>query len=477
MVLGECKIMKFNERFDITKVIPAEYNPRSITDNSMDDLKESITRLGIIKPLIINTLDNKILAGHQRSKAILALGMEHAPVVELGRISLSDEAMFNQTHNSIETNASNSKVFNAEDMKFGYSFIGPDDYDFEENKAAGIVNDISTLIATHGGFCNVVIDEEGTPLLNSDYLVASKILNEDLLVYKLPNELIRDLRYFFSRDYGDFDYSNLPLKSYVQTYAQPKRLGKGLRNFASILYMKYVHRELTKDMRAIDFGAGRADHARFLDRKGYHVKFYEPFPKFSENHSINMKTVKYAINQVGLDLKAEGLYDMVINDNVLNSCIDEYYENAVMTVCNALGKKDATFLMATRSLLQLVNRDNAKTTTGRVRSVEFLDKNNYSCVFMNGTWVMQKFYEPINTANLMKKFFHEVDIVDTTGPSIVARCQYPKELPMKAYEQAIEDEFNIEYPGNYYHNQHGDLKTELLRRLEIRREEPDMYPE
>lgn len=67
---------------DITKLKPAEYNPRTITDDEFSGLKESIKTFGFVDPAIINK-DFTIIGGHQRIKAAEALGMTNVPCVIL----------------------------------------------------------------------------------------------------------------------------------------------------------------------------------------------------------------------------------------------------------------------------------------------------------------------------------------------------------------------------------------------------------
>ena len=44
------------EYIDIESLNPAEYNPRLLTPEAQENLKKSITELGIIKPIIIRRL-------------------------------------------------------------------------------------------------------------------------------------------------------------------------------------------------------------------------------------------------------------------------------------------------------------------------------------------------------------------------------------------------------------------------------------
>ena len=45
--------MEFIENYPIENLKSADYNPRQINKESLESLKESISKFGIIKPLII----------------------------------------------------------------------------------------------------------------------------------------------------------------------------------------------------------------------------------------------------------------------------------------------------------------------------------------------------------------------------------------------------------------------------------------
>ena len=77
--------MKVKDR-NISELIPAEYNPRYITDEALEHLKASIQRFDAVEPVLVNVHPeraNIIISGHQRIKAAKSLGLETFPCVEL----------------------------------------------------------------------------------------------------------------------------------------------------------------------------------------------------------------------------------------------------------------------------------------------------------------------------------------------------------------------------------------------------------
>lgn len=75
------------EKIKITDIIPSEYNPRSISDNELKTLENSINELGFIDPIIINNKNKKIIGGHQRYKILKKQGINELFLFNLGDIS------------------------------------------------------------------------------------------------------------------------------------------------------------------------------------------------------------------------------------------------------------------------------------------------------------------------------------------------------------------------------------------------------
>ena len=70
----------------IDTLIFAEYNPRQLSDDQYKHLKDSISRFGLVDPIIINkNKDRKdiIIGGHQRVKVAKTMGIKEVPCVEI----------------------------------------------------------------------------------------------------------------------------------------------------------------------------------------------------------------------------------------------------------------------------------------------------------------------------------------------------------------------------------------------------------
>ena len=68
----------------IDSLVFAEYNPRQLTKEQYKNLKDSITRFGIVDPIIVNSNEDRkniIVGGHQRVKVAEKLGIKEVPCV------------------------------------------------------------------------------------------------------------------------------------------------------------------------------------------------------------------------------------------------------------------------------------------------------------------------------------------------------------------------------------------------------------
>lgn len=87
------KIVEWN----IDKLISAEYNPRKLSEEQKQKIKDSINRFGLVDPVIVNTNKDRfgiIIGGHQRTKVSREMGFKKMPCVELD-LNLDQEKELN----------------------------------------------------------------------------------------------------------------------------------------------------------------------------------------------------------------------------------------------------------------------------------------------------------------------------------------------------------------------------------------------
>lgn len=69
-------------KIKLTQIEPADYNPRTITEEARKKLRNSIETFGLVEPIIINTKNNRIIGGHQRYDILLDMLMESDNLAE-----------------------------------------------------------------------------------------------------------------------------------------------------------------------------------------------------------------------------------------------------------------------------------------------------------------------------------------------------------------------------------------------------------
>lgn len=92
------------DKIKITDIIPAPYNPRTITDKEMEKLENSLSTFGLVDPIVINLKNNHIIGGHQRFDALLNNAIKNDKLEELNLIRLGDIGwVFTDTDLKIES--------------------------------------------------------------------------------------------------------------------------------------------------------------------------------------------------------------------------------------------------------------------------------------------------------------------------------------------------------------------------------------
>jgi len=83
------------------ELIPADYNPRVMDEDSAKGLSESLARFGMVEPVVWNKRTGNVVGGHQRLEVLRKNGTEEVDVVEVD-LSKSEEVALNITLNNSE---------------------------------------------------------------------------------------------------------------------------------------------------------------------------------------------------------------------------------------------------------------------------------------------------------------------------------------------------------------------------------------
>lgn len=459
-------MIDFMERVPIDSVTGSEYNPRAITDEALEKLQYSIRRFGMVKPLIVNASNNVITAGHQRKKAATAIGLKYLPCIRINSPNLQDEILFNLMHNSIETSKTSVRL--SEYTVNSYHYCPSDKISIDsEPKNVLICSEITKLMSRYGEWGSVVTDSDGNVILNAEYAYCSKKLGYGVLVYAIPNEDVPEFLECMGVEYGKYNFDNLGVKTYHQFLAQPKRLSTdGRQSNTSVLYEKYLIPHLQKTDSVIDIGAGRMAYVKLLKSKGYNMHAYEPSLMVKGANKLDMKGIIANILNAEKEVKQHGLFDWCVLEAVINSVVDDDFEKAVLTTCNAVLKSAGTLITCTRNIAYVEKAyEKTKLSAGAGDCLWYLDDKNYTLGVTNGIVFKQKFHTRESYIALLEEYFEKVSVLSCTAGYIYCACTQPKQLSMETYEEYLEKELNIEYPNGFRHNKHRGLMTVLLEKV------------
>ncbi|MCL1950455.1 MAG: ParB N-terminal domain-containing protein [Turicibacter sp.] len=452
----------FIKSYPVSRLKSADYNPRRITPERFEDLKHSLSTFGVCKPVIVNQ-DGTLVAGHQRTKAMTAVGIEETPVFLLDKkISLHDEIRYNLMHNSIETETGICKIKATAKNCVGFMQVEHFEIEVIKKPKASYVKEICQLINKNGDFGSCIIDSDGNILHNSDYAFCVHLLKRALWVYVMPDGLVEEFKRYINYDYGAYYYDEICNKSYVQTHCQMSRDGKSIH---SRLYENYVLPNLSPDKTIMDFGAGKMFYIQNLQKKGLKALGYEPYFKHIGKETFDIGAIVGHITALEKQVKrmpGKSGFDAVVLDSVINSVINNEFEDFVLTTCNALLDADGTFYTGTRNLEAIEAQCNLEKKREHRRFIEFFDADNYSITFRKGVVTKQKFHNKASLRTLLEKYFDEVTIGKENGTQLFAVCRQPKKLEEARYRQALETEFNMEYPNGFKHNKHEKLVRAIL---------------
>jgi len=82
----------------IRELKPSEYNPRKISKESLEQLKESMRRFQVVDPIIVNAAPNRrniVIGGHMRLRGAKELGFKEIPVVYVKISDIKQEQELN----------------------------------------------------------------------------------------------------------------------------------------------------------------------------------------------------------------------------------------------------------------------------------------------------------------------------------------------------------------------------------------------
>lgn len=473
------------EYIDIDKLNPADYNPRCLSDDALAELKNSITELGVIKPIIIRRSDFRIMAGHQRTKTMKLLGYTQVPAFILDGVNSTDEVRFNQLHNFVECEVHDAQpllTITPDSIQgTGFQVIKNSDIHLHNKGTKNtFVVELTKMVIRYGQFANAICDSAGNILVSCVYAKAIKLLGMDLLVYVLPEGMEERARYFFGKQYGVFEYSHIEKKTYIQSFAQKPRLrsknGVMASRTHSVLYETQVIPIIDKSMRILDFGAGQKDYAIYLRKKGYKIDAIEFFHRQDNVDAIDEKEIRDDNARICRTLETYGQYDVIVCDSVLNSVNSLQDEKNVLLSLAALCKKGGLIFWSGIPL-QFRQKTSDRKNSMDYRTVSiFLDKNGFTANLRYGEWYFQKYHSMENIRELNTKYigsnfkvYENGRLIPEDGEVKASSFQVvsinDKAASLEEMEEALRYEFSLPLPRGKRWNLDKDLIPAYLKSL------------
>lgn len=444
----------FVEGYNPKKLKPALYNPRYISSQSLERLKSSISNIGIVKPILVNSKNLTIVAGHQRLKAILELGIEKSPLFFVDNLTVHDEIRFNQLHNATDVDVIDYpvKIENLNTSKDGFLYIQPDQIN-GNFKSSGVVirTEICRLLVKYGNWGCAVVSENGEVVNSPQYLLACKQLNISARIYLISNNKLESAKHHLSQQYGEFSYKLIQRETWLQSHAQMMRLRGNERQYGSELYKHFIIPNINKSQRILDFGCGQGDYVKKLTSDGYNIIGVEFYPRIK--NTIDYRLLNKYIQNLFQELCFNGRFDVVICDSVLNSIDSLDAEKDLLITINALTKVGGTVYLSGRRRQYIEEQSaNRKTVSTEHTYVNFVDNNGFSANFRHGGWFFQKFHSDLEIISLIEIYFpkSKYELRSRKGySSWQVRLRKASNLEMNTAEVGINNQFNLPFPdGN-----------------------------
>ena len=442
--------MTLNLNADITQLKGADYNPRRIDEKAIETLCESIKRLGIVKPLIAR--GTTLVAGHQRTKALLKIGVKTAPVYFLGTdANLVDEIQFNQLHNGTDMDSGDENAWiTGLDLKPGYQVVDSQSVRYNLDCSMAVVrNSICNLITKFGPWGAVVATDEGQIIHAAQYAISAKLTSTPLTVFVIPAARKPEYLQFLTKQYGVFSYEHLPRETFVQSWAQMLRLRNTENGFrVSKTYEQLVIPWLKNNPRArvLDFGCGQGDYVNALSRHGVNIIGIEFYRRKAGASVIDLKAVHAMIDAAIESMRLHGPFDAVVCDSVLNSVDSMKAERDVLNTLDALCKPNGVIFFSgrTRESLDRLYKSSHMAPRRVGNKVEFIDENGFTGRFRKGSWFYQKYHSKAQIAEIISsRGWIKIKERPRDGAWSVQVTRPRPTVPRIELLQSVADEFNI----------------------------------
>ena len=435
---------------------PADYNPRRISESAFHELKGSLKALGFVLPIIVNRDNMTIVAGHQRTKAAMSIGLEKAPCYFVSGIDIESEIRFNQVHNGIEFEPTvHSTCLNVREPGF-YDDVPADDFDIKDSKAT-VVKDMCQLMVQYGNaLCAVIIGNEC--VFGNNYLKAAMLTGMSIHCCFLEESKRPIFDYYFTQDYGVFNYDHIERGDFVQGLAQPPRLKVLPWSCLYEIVVPHLMEEDKKAVKVFDFGCGKGQYITKLRKQ---LGFRNALGLEFFNHNtvgISVERGHEMINDFISFVKANGKFDYVICDAVINSVNTQEAEDAVLMCLNLFTKMGGKIFISGRNLDYMKQQTEANRNTTPMMSINFFDENGLTAIMKQGQWFFQKFLTDSDVDRIIERMGFDVFVRKKSSGYFFIGAYKTREFSNAEYAKAVDYEFNLKLPHNQTYNRQDEVK-------------------
>ena len=451
------------ERIKISEITPAAYNPRVIDDKKFQKLMDSLRALGPVMPIIVNRKNGTIVAGHQRTRALTALGIDTVDVFFVKSVTHGEEIKFNQIHNGTERAGTVRLLHYGEYPEREYLSLDPSAFSVASKTVVAVV-EICNLLIKHGNVLSCCVCA-GKVYVGQNYVAACKQLSLPVNTYIIPSELQPECEKYLIDQYGQYSYKHLEKHTYVQGLAQlfrsTEKQGDKCQRKSHLyesLVLPYLH---GKDATVLDFGCGRAAYITMLakTRTAVGLEFYQ-----NNGKAIDVAAGNRMVDELIRHIDRHGLFDVVVCDSVLNSVDSKEAELAVIRCLNLFSRGKVFVSGRPIEATKRVDRLNRQAAVGK-SFITYLDEDGFTANYREGQWYYQMYHDKDKLLALLE----ENGLVPVTvrwgqsSGSWQVECNKIRNLTAQQYADAVRFEFNLPLPGGRRYGRDGDVIASLQR--------------
>ncbi|KVR21642.1 hypothetical protein WK13_34455 [Burkholderia ubonensis] len=485
---------------DISTFHGAEYNPRKMIPERLNQVAISLRKLGFLLPIYVNK-NGVILSGHQRTTAAKMVGYTKIPVVELDVPDDQEKGLnvlFNKGTNDMDTFATDAKnafstyLEKATGLLTDLPDIEPDTYypcmermrqisgseavqmagpDVSGNVRSGGYALIDAGVAmplvacgerllngtgrAHGyyGKGYDLVDVVDVPPEAADY--AHMALNFLAMDFDIQSHFKEELRFNafrrksvqaqihgLSRTYPYFVYgrivsNTLNTKQVIDGHINPDLALLPTANEDARVAFKKRYGHVIFDM-----GAGTLHDTAIMKEAGFDLTPFEPYYSPPGQTDVDPDASRALIDAYLDKLDLLGSCgsgpDSIISSFVLNSVPHHEDRMAYLTILAAMCRYSTGVFIGTQ---------HAKTLAG-LKIGNHLRVNNAepNVTLGNDTrfFKAQKFFEPEELRRILSVFFAKVEI-KAVEANCYAECRHARRVPDNLLREAIDLEFDLPY--------------------------------